>query len=249
MKNLDRNQIKWIAIVLMTCNHIGTIFLAPKTLLYEVFVNAGYMTAITMCYFLVEGVRYTRSMKRYGLRLLILAVVSQLPFDLAMTTEGILRFNYLNMGTTLLICFLICAVYLRWQKPEERGKRFLVIAALVLASGGCDWAFLAPLFTILFLRAGVPENAGRRDKELWYIYAACAVLFSLINFQGLTDYDMPVRIASSLGSGAALLFSGFLILHCYSGQSGRRSQWGKYFFYIYYPAHLLILGLIRITIR
>ena len=39
----------------MALNHIGLIFLVPGSGLYTVFVNAGYFTAITMCYFLVEG--------------------------------------------------------------------------------------------------------------------------------------------------------------------------------------------------
>ena len=57
--NMNRDQIKFLAIITMTCNHIANIFLTPGTLLFEVMIDIGYFTAITMCYFLVEGYGYT----------------------------------------------------------------------------------------------------------------------------------------------------------------------------------------------
>lgn len=48
---LNRDVIKYIAITAMLLNHIANIFLVPGTLWYEVLVDIGYFTAITMCYF------------------------------------------------------------------------------------------------------------------------------------------------------------------------------------------------------
>ena len=78
---LNRDMIKYIAITAMLLNHIANIFLVPGTLWYEVLVDIGYFTAITMCYFLVEGFRYTHSRKQYALRLFGFGVVSQVPFS------------------------------------------------------------------------------------------------------------------------------------------------------------------------
>ena len=52
---INRDQIKYIAMFLMLLNHISIIFLEPGTFLSELFLDLGYFTAITMCYFLVEG--------------------------------------------------------------------------------------------------------------------------------------------------------------------------------------------------
>lgn len=60
-KILNRDQIKYLAIVLMTFNHIAHILMTPGTVVYEVFEDMGYFTSITMCYFLVEGYFYTHS--------------------------------------------------------------------------------------------------------------------------------------------------------------------------------------------
>ena len=66
---LNRDVIKYIAMTAMLLNHIANIFLVPGTLWYEVLVDIGYFTAITMCYFLVEGFRYTHSRKQYALQM------------------------------------------------------------------------------------------------------------------------------------------------------------------------------------
>ena len=108
-----RGQIKLAAVVLMTLNHIAEIFLDRGSLLYNLLTGIGFFTAPVMCYFLVEGFRYTRNRKNYGLRLFLFALLSQLPFSLAFH-DMIRTFSiplYLNMICTLFICFLIAFVF------------------------------------------------------------------------------------------------------------------------------------------
>ena len=68
---LNRDIIKYLAVFAMLLNHIANLFLTSGTLLCEVFLDIGYFTAITMCYFLAEGYHYTRSKRKYGQRLLM----------------------------------------------------------------------------------------------------------------------------------------------------------------------------------
>ena len=105
---MNRDQIKYAAMFTMLLNHIANIFLEPGTFLFEVMVDVGYFTAITMCYFLVEGYCYTRSKEKYGKRLLLFALISEIPFCLAFTEEGTISFVSMNMLFTLFLCLLIC---------------------------------------------------------------------------------------------------------------------------------------------
>ena len=52
---LNRDVIKYIAMLTMLLNHIAHVFLIRGTLLHEIFEDVGYFTAPVMCYFLVEG--------------------------------------------------------------------------------------------------------------------------------------------------------------------------------------------------
>ena len=96
-KNLNRDVIKYIAMLAMLLNHISQIFMKPGYFLSELFLDIGYFTAITMCYFLVEGFQYTHSKKNYAIRLLIFALISEIPYCMAFTNNGVIEFQGLNM--------------------------------------------------------------------------------------------------------------------------------------------------------
>ena len=270
---MTRDTIKYIAMFTMLLNHIANIFLEPGTLLFEVMVDTGYFTAITMCYFLVEGYGYTHSKEKYGKRLLLFAALSQLPFNLAFTENGVLEFTGMNMIFTLFLCFLI--LYVREKMPAG-GSRNLCICALVLASLCSDWALLAPLFTLGFAESkavGIPAGQAAviqgqvterkqsdrersnqdtaRRKILWTAFGKAMLLFWLLNF--MEDYgNMPLGscLLRSVGATSGILLSAVCIIYFYNGKRAEKGQrFAKWFFYIFYPAHLLVLGILRIILR
>lgn len=131
---MNRDVIKYIAIITMTLNHISNIFLDPDTLLGEALIDIGYFTAVTMCYFLVEGYHYTHSKKKYGQRILVFAFISQIPFQEAVGAAAF------NMLFTLFFCFLILCAKEYIRRPAERTVAIICLAACTLFG---DWALLA----------------------------------------------------------------------------------------------------------
>lgn len=234
----NRDVIKLIAMGTMLLNHIATIFMEPGTFLYELFLDIGYFTAITMCYFLVEGYRYTHSKKRYGFRLFLFALLSQIPFSLAFSDNGKLQFSNLNMLFTLFICFLIvCAVK---EIPNRMIGRNLAVL-LTLCTIVCDWALFAAIFTQLFLWAEESESK-KRKAYLWAV--GLFGVFTL--FSGIGRFSGVGLFFYAVGATAGVALSAYCILYWYNG---RRMQKGKkffqWFFYLFYPCHLLILWWIR----
>lgn len=231
---LNRDVIKYIAITAMLLNHIANIFLVPGTLWYEVLVDIGYFTAITMCYFLVEGFRYTHSRKQYALRLFGFGVVSQVPFSMAFAQNGILEFQDFNMMFTLFLCFciLLCIETIR-----NRFLRGVLIVLLIFGSLFCDWALLAPVFTLLFAWAG--ENRTRQKAA----FGAAALLYG-----GMAGLGSG-QVWEAVGCAVPILVSAFVILYLYNGRRAARGRtFYKWFFYAFYPAHLLVLGLLRLAV-
>lgn len=237
---MHRDIIKYIAIVTMFLNHISAVFMEQGSFWSEFFRDAGYFTAVTMCYFLVEGMKYTRSKKNYAIRLAVFALISEIPFCLAFTKQGLIKFCGMNMIFTLLLCLLM-AVWM--QKVSNRFLKSFIAAGCILISMISDWAFFAPIFTILFLWAG----DSRRRKKI--AFAVSALLFGLFCFAGgISRFSMGISLLYGLGSMAGIAASGIVILYFYDETEGKRGDtFSKWFFYWFYPVHLLLLGILRIV--
>ena len=236
---LNRDVIKYIAITAMLLNHIANIFLVPGTLWYEVLVDIGYFTAITMCYFLVEGFRYTHSRKQYALRLFGFGVVSQVPFSMAFAQNGILEFQDFNMMFTLFLCFciLLCIETIR-----NRFLRGVLIVLLIFGSLFCDWALLAPVFTLLF------RWSGQDQKRLRFQFCAfCRAVWLAELHQQRVALPHRTVFADGLrqhGRDRCIRFCDLVSVQWPASGAGKKfSQW---FFYLFYPVHLLVLGVIRV---
>lgn len=78
---LNRNQLKYLVIAAMLIDHIAWAFVPTASLLGQVMHIIGRLTGPTMAYMLAEGYHYTRSVKKYAMRLGIFAVISWLPFS------------------------------------------------------------------------------------------------------------------------------------------------------------------------
>lgn len=252
MRFMTRDTIKYLAIVAMTLDHVAYIFLEPQSLLYRLFLCIGTFTGPVMIYFLIEGYFYTHDVRGYAKRLLLFALLSQLPFSLAI--GGFFG----NMLFTLLICLGVLYVH---DHVTDGGLRKLLYVLLFFASLFTDWNFLSvPL--VLFLRPAfhpaapiVDHSANQyqngetilmksQAKEQQFYMAPteqrlgmlkCVAYFLLVScltngmFEGLTE---------ALG-----MVLGFVcIAYFYNGQqAATHRKFHKYFFYIYYPVHLLVL--------
>ena len=118
-----------------------------------------------MCYFLVEGIYYTHSRRKFGERLLIFAGISQIPYMMAFGN------SQLNMIFTLFICFMILVVQERMMASKWRIPLLILLLLLSVCS---DWAILAPVFTIWF-----HESWGNRKRMITAYGVGAALLCCL----------------------------------------------------------------------
>lgn len=245
---LNRETIKYIAVITMILNHVALILLQPRTLLSDILTNVGYFTAVTMCYFLVEGYQYTRSKKKYAIRLAVFAVISQIPFSIAFRKSSyetlqqlqpdvplwIMFFLGFNMMFTLLLCFGILVAKENVKNPI---LRYTIIIMLTLISIWSDWALMAPIYTLLFSWS----YGSNRKTRIAYLIAALSYPFVTMFL-----WNDGWRIIDVTGGSVAIIISGLVITYLYDGKQSKKARtFSKWFFYLIYPIHIMSLCLIR----
>lgn len=244
-RGLSRDSIKMLAMVTMLLNHIANVFLEPSRLLSIILIDIGYFTAPVMCCFLAEGYQYTRSKKRYAARLALFSIVSEIPYCLAFSEmmNGVrgISFCGMNMMFTLLLCFGVLAAE---ETICDLPLRRMCMVVLLFLSLFSDWAVTAPILTFLFGKAG----KDRRKTAL--AFGIGAGVFVLLNYPWQSDLGtFPERLLYGAGMAAGPLMAGVVILRLYNGKQMEKGKaFSKWFFYLFYPVHLLILGLIRLAI-
>lgn len=237
-KPLTRDAIKGIAMVTMLLNHISQIFMTSGTFWAELFLDVGWFTCITMCYFLVEGYGYTSNKRRYAGRLAIFAVLSQPACLLAFPDVAAYRLNILF---TLLLCFGLLAAR---EQITKRGQRVVVTLLFFVLSLFCDWALLAPAFTLLF------SWAGKDTRKRLYAFLIAMLLFGTMNLLGgVGRFTFAVNLGYALASMAGMALAAIVICGFYNGRRAAHGRvFAKWFFYVFYPAHLIVLGIIRLLV-
>ena len=204
-------QLKLLAMLAMTADHIGAIFFPEIPLLRWI----GRLAMPVLCFFIGEGLRHTRSPRRYLLRLTGFALLSELPFDLAF--YGGIEWGHQNVYFTLALGLLALWAI---QSRGMEGWLLALTAALAAELLGCDYGMYGILLILLLDRFH-----SARSEQL-----AAAALLNLAFF-GLQTQTLSL-IALPL-------------LWLYNGKRGRDD---RRLFYLYFPAHLCVLGILRFVL-
>ena len=263
---IDAGVMKKIAIVAMLIDHTTLCFLEVarnaegKRIMHtfewgkqldSVGRGIGRLAFPIFCFLIVEGFLYTRDRWKYLARLLIFAAVSQIPFCLLVFPNSEKRHAdtifTLAAGYMLIWIVETVAKYCRVDKylpaphrrseNEERPVLHLpgpadheavrLILALIPCSAaaywicktakwfGCDYSY-GGVICILIL----------------YLLYKLREISILVSWAWLTHYN----------ENELLAVTGFWLIWCYNGKRGKQN---KYFFYLFYPGHLILLYLIR----
>lgn len=224
---LSGNQLKLLALVTMTLDHIGVALLPSCTVLRLV----GRLAFPIFAWMIAEGCAYTRNRKRYLLQMAVLALVCQSAYFFAMGS--------LYMCVLVTFTLSIGLIYLLDYAKQVPSPLRLAIPLL---------GFLA----VWFLSELLPELLSGTDFRI--DYRLPGILLPVLIYLGRTKWEKLILATAGL-VWLALSFPGYqqwfglLALIPLALYNGNRGKWKlKYLFYIYYPAHLLVIQLIDILI-
>jgi hypothetical protein len=230
MKNtgmLNGNHLKLIAATTMLLDHMG-VLLFPRM---EIFRIVGRLAYPIFAFMIAEGCHYTKNKLRYFLMVFGLGAACQTVYYFF---SGDTHMNILlTFSCSILLSYLLMAV----KQSNDWRKRYLwssLFAAGVFAALAIDW-----LLDI--------------DYGFWGIMAPVFVTFT--QGEGKTGSKLPVLMmfVSLLLLGAAMgepqyyALLAIPLLLLYNGQRGKTNM--KYFFYIFYPVHLVVLQGIAWLVR
>ena len=246
-KGISGGMLKWIAVITMFIDHCTAVFFltwywpmrraariypsvtASANRLYWVLRGVGRIAFPIYCFLLVEGFFHTRDVKKYLGRLLLFGVISDPFFDRALFSgSGWISWAHQNVYFTLFLGLLaIWMMDMLIRKGFSQATPLLQVLRILGAAAAAAACVAAAEY-------------GNTD----YGGGGVLVILCLYLFR---RWEL-IRAGTA---GAALLRAGkiemagwpaFLLFHFYNGQRGKQP---KYFFYLFYPAHLALLCLAR----
>ena len=167
-------------------------------------------------FLLFEGFQHTSDWKKYLTRVAGLALLTEIPYDLAMNGK-ILELGTQNPVFGLVLCFVLLLLFRRFE-----GKKLICI---IMALAGFVWALM------LRIDHGVPMMLMLcvmqlfRNKKMY------------MGFSGMA----AAALCTGLSPFYLVAPMGFLVIHFYNGEQGNSS---KLVNYLFYPVTLLVIGLL-----
>ena len=265
MYNIDSGEVKYdhdvtvavlkiVAVITMFIDHVGAAILewsiSSGEYLFDervvrgldmVFRCIGRAAFPLFIFMMAEGLYYTRSRKNYMLRLLVFCFIAEVPFDLAFgyyrTNRSALKLNlfvpgYQNVMFTLALG--LAAIWLMntfYEKVSGVVAEIILDAAVVAAACYVAEVLLKTDYGAGGVLAIVGAHLCRRFK-----LSPLATGVIIIAILAITSGEIELMAAPI----------DLPLLGLYHGNRGRRLN--RWFFYIFYPAHLLLLAIIRVTI-
>ena len=167
-------------------------------------------------FMLAEGFQHTSNWKKYLLRVAGLAVLTEIPFDIAMN-QKVLEFDSQNPVFGLVLCLIVLYLFERFSAKK--------LICVIMALAGMAWAL------ILKIEHGIPMVLMIcvirifRNKRMFMGFSGMAAA-------ALCTGISPFYLAAPMG---------FLVTHFYNGEPGNSSRLVNYLFY---PVLLLAVGLV-----
>ncbi|MEG0712764.1 MAG: TraX family protein [Niameybacter sp.] len=218
--NLDSNFLKLIAILAMTLDHVGK-SLFPEMIILQII---GRLAFPIFAYCIVVGCLYTHDFKKYILRLGLFAIISQPIYALrvSMTFQEYLQ----NLGLWNIFFTLILGALA--VKTLEQKKWMMFVGVLAIVSiFNFDYGISGVLLMVFFY-------LFRQKPLLSILVTGCMLATPFLSGGEFSLFGWMIDI-----QGFATL--ALIPIFC---QTHFNVKVSKYFFYVYYPAHLLAIYLI-----
>lgn len=237
IKGLNSNQLKMIAITAMTIDHVTSVVFPGYSKVWWILVLhiIGRLAAPILWFCIAEGYRYTHSIKGYAVRLFVFSIISHFAYNFAFGIP-FLPFQTTIFNQTSVIWSLAWGLVGLWlcdQLTIKQWQKTGLIIGICVITFCSDWSCIA---VMAILQIGWNQGDFKRQMTGMMTFVAMyAIIYAI--------FIDPVY-------GILQLFTA-LTIPLLKSYNGKRGNWKgmKWFFYAYYPLHLVVCGLIRVTLH
>ena len=204
----------------------------------------GRIAFPVFAFLIVEGYFHTSNLKKYVLRIMLFAILSEIPFNLAMGSR-----LFYPLHQNVLWSFLISLGLIHWnEQAKQSGKLWkrLLIGLLSLFIGSIaglitmvDYYHAGILMVLVFYFFRGKSWYHRISQLLCLAYINLEILGGLVYEFTIFGYDFTVP-----QQGFALL--ALIPIWLYRGEQGYYNRYIRFLYYGFYPLHLLILGILKL---
>lgn len=227
--------LKIIAVVTMFIDHLGVSLLDNQQTAYMIARGIGRISFPIFAFVLVEGFYYTHDRIKHGILLGIFALISEIPYD--MLYGSFFNLNQQNVLFTLFIGYMMI-----WALDSISMYRVSYSENILKKIGA------GRLNTILELLVMLIGFAAAYLLNCSYAYAGVMLILCFYVFRKYHIGRVVVNMVFNMGMfgyGLQWLGAFSIIPIAFYNEKPGKYQW-KYFFYIFYPVHILILIVLKI---
>ena len=231
---LPQEALKLIACITMFIDHFGVAIVPSLSTphivaMYYILRSIGRIAFPLYCFLLVQGMNHTRNPNKYILRLGIGILLAELPFDLALFGEWTWKSQNVMVTLALGAVMLLCM-----QKVEKPWMKALLIL---------PFAIIAELLKADYGAGGIVMVAVFALFDRWYLQAVALLLVNLLLIP-----SVGVIIFGAVVSVQLLAIFAMIPIGCYNGKKISRNSVLQWSFYLFYPVHLLVLGILKMLL-
>lgn len=258
-KGISAYTLKMIAIIGMAMQHTALVLgeVIPAWLHFPLQFGGGFTFPI-MAFFVVEGYKHTSNLKKYMGRILIFALISQIPYMIAFESLFLFGITF-NIMFTIFIGLLMLVLY---DKMKIRWLFWVIFVIVSIATIFADWGIVGIVMILMYhiiksdkaRKIATPIVAGSFTFVFGIIVAAVVAVMMIVSgdpiFADAFGADTLQSVDDAIVGLAGLMFplgsfASIAVLLNYNGQRGRNM---KYMFYVFYPLHFVVLALLAFAL-
>lgn len=233
---LTSTMLRSLAVIFMLCDHMWATVIPGNNWLTHI----GRMAFPIFAFQISEGFIHTSNLKKYILRLLGFALISEIPFNLFYGGNWFYPYHQ-NVMFTLLLGLLAISLIDKARKDKTAKtiiKNALLLIPICLGAyiGFPDYGFWGFLTVVMFY-------LFRNFPFAWLLQLIAMLLINLILFEGQTVLVELFGKTFEIATQGYAVFA-LIPIWLYGGKKGRSGKVAQYGFYAFYPIHMLILYLI-----